>query len=75
LIGIGNDDGVATAEPDAGPAVPGEFHVPRFLHTAMHRRVLGPWPVDRSRKRSPGIERPEAPAQSAPPVGGREDGT
>ena len=69
LIGVGHDDRVPAAEPDAGAAVPGEFHAPDSDTARLHGGSRDP------RGPRPDRERPEAPAQSAPPVGGREDGT
>ena len=70
LVGVRHDDRVAAAKADAGPSVPGDFHRPdsdtaRCIAAYVWRPVRG----------SPEKRRPEAPAQSAPPVGGREDGT
>ena len=69
-IGVVDDDGVLAAQADAGPSVPGE------LHAADSR--TGRLPRDHRWPRCPGpveSKGPEAPAQSAPPVRGREDGT
>ena len=67
-IGVGDDDRVLAAQADAGPPVPGEFH--RLDSDTARLHDGSP-----ARRCAPEMERPEAPAQSAPPVGGREDGT
>ena len=77
LIRVGDDDRIAASQADAGLAVPGDLHRPDS-GTCRPPGDCVKRPSDSRRRRRASLEakkRPGAPAQSAPPVGGREDGT
>ena len=67
-VGVVDDDGVLAAQANAGPSVPGELHA-TDCRAGHSPRTAGRRAIPDTTKE------PEAPAQSAPPVRGREDGT